>query len=232
MVSRKSEAAQSTGSRGSPWVEGLGICRHSEGTKKMHTSKRRGTGRLLQSPTVVSGPWKNRARANASAFVKSNRTTPECSELVDTADQGNPITFGDWVVEYSYPEILTLDELEQISADAVKHYVAAGINLERREVTYCERRKNFIARIYVRDCDLNALTVVTRYSTPGQLKMLSDVSTTLDFEMRSFIVERLAYALDLAETHDKPQAALDAFMQIARTATRYYAAHVDIQGWR
>ena len=50
--------------------------------------------------------------------------------------------------------------------------------------------------------------------------------------MRSFIVERLAYALDLAETHDNPEAALDAFMEIARTATRYYAAHVDIKGWR
>lgn len=198
----------------------------------MHTSKRRRTGKLFPRTTVISGPWKNRARANAPAFVEGNRKAPECGKCVDPAHQGNPITFGDWVIEYSYPEILTLDELEQISADAVKHYVAAGINLERREVTYCERRKNFIARIYVRDCDLNTLTVVTRYSTPGQLKMLSDVSTTSDFEMRSFIVERLAYALDLAETHDNPEAALDAFMEIARTATRYYAAHVDIKGWR
>ena len=136
------------------------------------------------------------------------------------------------MIEYSYPEVLTLDELEQISADAVKHYVAAGVNLERREVTYCERRKNFIARIYVRDCDLNTLTVVTRYSTPGQVKILSDVSTATNFEMRSFVVERLADALDLAETHNNPEAALNAFIEIARTATRYYAAHVDIQGWR
>lgn len=198
----------------------------------MHTSKRRRTGRLFSSPTVIPGPWKNRARANASAFVKSNRTTPERSKCVDPAYQGNPITFGDWVIEYSYPEILTLDELEKISADAVKHYVAAGVNLERREVTYCERRKNFIARIYVRDCDLNTLTVVTRYSTPGQVKILSDVSTATNFEMRSFVVERLANALDLAETHNNPEAALNAFIEIARTATRYYAAHVDIQGWR
>ena len=198
----------------------------------MHTSKRRRTGQLFQSPTVVFGPWENRARNDATASSKGNRATPECSECVDPADQGNPITFGDWIIEYSYPEVLTLDELEKISADAVKHYVAAGINLERREVTYCERRKNFIVRIYARDCDLNTLTVVTRYSTPGEVKILSDVSTAKDFEMRSFVVERLAYALDLAETHQNLEAALDAFIEIARTATRYYAAHVDIQGWR
>lgn len=198
----------------------------------MHTSKRRRTGKLFPRATIISGPWKNRARANATAFVEGNRAAPECSKCFDTANQSNSITFGDWVIEYSYPEVLTLDELEKISADAVKHYVAAGINLEHREVTYCERRKNFITRIHVRDCDLNTLTVVTRYSTPGQVKILSDVSTATDFEMRSFVVERLAYALDLAETHENPQAALDAFMEIARTATRYYAAHVDIQGWR
>ncbi|BAQ93867.1 hypothetical protein [uncultured Mediterranean phage uvMED] len=198
----------------------------------MHTSKRRGTGRIFQRPVVIPGPWKNRARNDATASSKGNRATPECSECVDPTNESNPITFGDWIIEYSYPEVLTLDELEKISADAVKHYVAAGINLERRAVTYCERRKNFIVRIYARDCDLNTLTVVTRYSTPGKVKNLSDVSTAKDFEMRSFVVERLAYALDLAETHQNLEAALDAFIEIARTATRYYAAHVDIQEWR
>lgn len=198
----------------------------------MHTSKRRRIGRLLSSPTVIPGPWKNRARANASAFVKSNRTTPECSKCVDPAYQSNPITFGDWVIEYSFPEILTLDELEQISVDAAKHYINAGINYERRDVTYCERRKNFIARIYVRDCDLNTLTVISRYSTPGQVKILSDVATLENFTMRSFLVENLAAALDLAESGKAPEEALQMFMEIARTATRYYAAHVDIQGWR
>lgn len=198
----------------------------------MHTSKRRRTSKLFPGPTVISGPWKDRARANASAFIKGNRTTSERSKCVDPAHQGNLITFGDWVIEYSYPEVLTLDELEQISADAVKHYVAAGINLERREVTYCERRKNFIARIYVRDCDLNTLTIVTRYSTPGQVKILSDVATLENFAMRSYLVENLAAALDLAESGEALEDALQMFMEIARTATRYYAAHVDIQGWR
>ena len=198
----------------------------------MHTSKRRRTSKLFPGPTVVPGPWKDRTRANASALVKGNRTTSKCSRRVDTAYQANPITFGDWVIEYSFPEILTLDELEQISVDAAKHYINAGINYERRDVTYCERRKNFIARIYVRACDLNTLTVISRYSTPGQVKILSDVATLENFSMRSFLVENLAAALDLAESGKAPEEALKRFVEIARTATRYYAAHVDIQGWR
>lgn len=198
----------------------------------MHTSKRRRTGKLLPGSSVIFGPWKNRARANATAFVEGNRTTSKRCKCADTADQTNPITFGDWVIEYSFPDVLTLDELEKISVDAAKHYRNAGINFERRDVTYCERRKNYIARIYVRDCDLNTLTVVTRYSTPGQIKILSDVATLENFSMRSFLVENLAAALDLAESGVASEEALRRFVEIAKTATRYYAAHVDIQGWR